>query len=262
MGEAKRNLRAHAAILADAPGCIYCAGENVATTIEHMPPISLFEGRQRPKGLEFPACQPCNNGTGHSDLVAAMLSRAWPNSSADAQKGDSKRIFNAVGNNLPEVLKEMNVGRARAKLARKRNNIPADMHPLRMDGPLLSAHLETFAAKMGFALHNEVRGAPVPASGGVKPMWFSNLQVLNGEIPEILFQMLPSPSTLRQGTKNVANQFLYSYATGESAHMLYFASFNQSFAVGGITALDRSIYLETRDDEFSVIRPGHFRRQA
>jgi hypothetical protein len=68
MGEAKRNLRAHAAILADAAGCIYCAGENVATTIEHMPPISLFEGRQRPKGLEFPACQPCNNGTGHSDL--------------------------------------------------------------------------------------------------------------------------------------------------------------------------------------------------
>ena len=260
MGEAKRKLRDHAAILAANPGCIYCAGENIATTIEHMPPISVFEGRQRPKGLEFPACQQCNNGTGHSDLVAAMLSRAWPNPSTDVQKGDAKRIFNAVANNLPDVLWEMNIGRAGEKLARKRNNIPADAHPLRMDGPLLSAHLETFAAKMGFALHSEVRGAPVPASGGVKPMWFSNLQALNDEIPDILFQMLPSPSTLRQGANGAGSQFLYSYATGESDHMLYFASFNQSFAVGGITALDRSIYLEARDDEFSIIKPGHFRR--
>jgi hypothetical protein len=263
MGEAKQKLRAHAAILADAPGCIYCAGENVATTIEHMPPISVFEGRQRPKGLEFPACQQCNNGTRLSDLVAAMLSRAWPNPTTYVQTGDAKRLFNAVANNLPDVLWEMDIGRAGEKLARKRNNIPADAHPLRMDGPLLTAHLETFAAKMGFALHYELRGAPVPALGGIKPMWFSNLQALNGQIPDILFQMLPSPSTLRQGAKNSGSQFLYSYATGESDHMLYFASFNQSFAVGGITALDRSIYLEARDDEFSsIIRPGQFRRQA
>jgi hypothetical protein len=32
----------------------------------------------------------------------------------------------------------------------------------------------------------------------------------------------------------VANQFKYSYATGERDHMLYFATFNDSFAVGGV----------------------------
>ena len=105
-------------------------------------------------------------------------------------------------------------------------------------------------------------GAPVPASGGVEPMWFSNLQAINGEIPDILFEMLPSPLTLRQGAKNAGSQFLYSYATGESDHMLYFASFNLSFAVGGITALDRSIYLEKRGDKFPIFRPGQFRRQG
>jgi hypothetical protein len=164
MGEAKQKLRAHAAILADRPGCMYCAGQNVATTIEHMPPISMFEGRQRPKGLEFPACQPCNNGTSHSDLVAAMLSRTWPNPATDAQTGDAKRIFKGIANNLPDVVREMTIGRAGEKLSRKRNNIPVDARPFRMDGPLLTANIETFAAKMGFALHYEVRGAPVPAS--------------------------------------------------------------------------------------------------
>ena len=245
-------------MLADNPGCIYCAGENIATTIEHMPPIMMFENRQRPKGLEFPACGPCNNSTGHSDLVAALLARVLPEAASDLQQRDLKKLLAAVSNNIPQVLIEMNIGRAGEKLARKHHNIPQDMHPFRV-GPLLTAHLETFAAKLGFALHCELRGMPIPSSGGVKPMWFSNLQMLNGEIPEILFQMLPSPSTLRQGAKSAGTQFLYSYAEGESDHMLYFASFNQSFAVGGITALDRSIYLEGHDDRFPVIRPGRFR---
>ena len=78
MGQSKAKRKSQAALLASRPGCIYCAGAAIATTIEHMPPISLFEGRQRPKGLEFPACEACNNGTGHSDLVAAMLARTWP----------------------------------------------------------------------------------------------------------------------------------------------------------------------------------------
>jgi hypothetical protein len=247
--------------LADGPGCIYCAGENVATTIEHMPPISVFEGRQRPKGLEFPACEACNNNTSHSDLAAAMLSRIWPDGETETHKHEVKKLMDAVSNNIPGVLTEMYIGRAGQKLARKQNNLPPDTHTLRMDGPLLTAHLETFAAKIGFALHYDVRGAPVPSSGGVRAMWFSNLQALNGQIPDILFEMLPSPSTLRQGSKSVEKQFLYSYATGESDHMLYFASFRESFAVAGITALDRAIYLEKRPDKFPLIRPGHFRRQ-
>lgn len=262
MGQAKQKRESHAELLAKRPGCVYCAGRAVATTIEHMPPISIFEGRQRPKGLEFPACDQCNGGTKRSDLVAAMLARCWPNADPSDNRKDVKKYLDAVANNVPGILQEMFIGRGAEKLARKRHNIPADAYPFRMNGPLLTAHLETFAAKMGFALHFELRGAPVPTSGGIRPMWFSNMQALNGEIPDLLFQMLPSPSTLRQGAKSVENQFLYSYATGESDHLLYFASFNQSFAVGGVTALDRSFYLEGHGEKFPLIRPGHFRQQA
>lgn len=66
-----------------APACIYCAGRNLATTIAHMPPIQMFEGRQRPGGFEFPACRPCNNGTGQADLVASMLARVMPHANTD-----------------------------------------------------------------------------------------------------------------------------------------------------------------------------------
>ena len=142
----------------------------------------------------------------------------------------------------------MNPGRAAEKLARKRHNLSADVHPLRADGPLLTRHILTFAAKLGFALHYDAKGSPVPIVGGVQVMWFSNLQAMQGQIPKMLFDLLPSPSTLQQGAKSVADQFKYSYATGERDHMLYFASFNDAFAVGGITALDRSLFLEARQD--------------
>lgn len=92
-------------------------------------------------------------------------------------------------------------------------------------------------------------------------MWFSNVQFYNDEIPEILFQMLPAPITLQQGAKSAGDQFRYSMArTDEGDHMLYFASFNLSFAVAGITALDRTIYLETRTvDHMPVFVPGFAR---
>jgi hypothetical protein len=110
MGQANAKRKSRAELLASCPGCIYCAGAAIATTIEHMPPISLFEGRQRPKGLEFPACEVCNNGTGHSDLVAAMLARTWPNS--HMQRKDVRKILRAISNNVPGLLQEMNPGRA------------------------------------------------------------------------------------------------------------------------------------------------------
>jgi hypothetical protein len=260
MGQATAKRRSQSALLASGPGCIYCAGAAIATTIEHMPPISLFEGRQRPKGLEFPACEACNNGTGHSDLVAAMLARTWPDAKSEIQRKDVAKIFRAIGNNLPGLLHEMNPGRAAEKLARKRHNLSADLHPLRADGPLLTRHILTFAAKLGFALHYDAKGLPIPITGGVQVMWFSNLQAMKGQIPKMLFDLLPSPSTLQQGAKSVANQFKYSYATGERDHMLYFASFNDSFAVGGITALDRSIFLDARQDRFPIFMPGEFGR--
>ncbi|WP_141686621.1 hypothetical protein [Bradyrhizobium sp. LMTR 3] len=149
------------------------------------------------------------------------------------------------------------MGRAAEKLARKRRNIPRDGHPLRADGPLLNHHVLTFAAKLGFALHQEVTGSWVPNGGGVQVMWFSNVQALNGEIPESLFTMLPTRLTLQQGTKSVADQFEYATSPVEQEHMLYYTSFNQSFAVAGVVARDRAIYLNSHP-EVRIFSPGDF----
>jgi hypothetical protein len=258
MDEAKRKLKTLATMLATSPNCIYCAGVNPATTIEHMPPIQIFEGRQRPKGLEFPACESCNNQTGHADLIASLVARSLPAIDTATHRRDLVKILSAVSNNVPGLLQEMRVPRGSEKLARKRHGIPDDMHPLRADGPILNRYMLTFAAKLGFALHFETMKSPIPPAGGVQVMWFSNLQAMKDEIPRELFEMLPSPKSLQQGRKSVGDQFKYSVALGELGHMLYFASFNVSFAVAGVSAVDRSLWLEGHEAKFPIFFPGDF----
>ena len=72
MGEGNRRKQA---ILSACPNCIYCGGNTLATTVEHMPPRMMFAGKQRPPGLEFAACKGCNHGSSHADLVASLMSR-------------------------------------------------------------------------------------------------------------------------------------------------------------------------------------------
>jgi hypothetical protein len=65
---------------------------------------------------------------------------------------------------------------------------------------------------------------------------------------------------LQQGRKSSGEQFQYSFAHGERDHLLYFASFNKSFAVAGVTAQDCSIWLEDHVDKFPIFKPGDFIR--
>jgi hypothetical protein len=75
MGEAARRRSATARFLELFPNCCFCGGLRSATTREHMPPKSLFDGSHRPDKLVMPACGVCNSGTRTADLAVAMISR-------------------------------------------------------------------------------------------------------------------------------------------------------------------------------------------
>ena len=169
MGEAKVRRRGHAAILKAQPWCIYCGGIYPADTIEHMPPIAMFDGRQRPKGLEFPTCRECNNGTRLSDMVASLLGRAYP----DARPDELKRLLHGVANNVRGLLEEMQVDQVEQELAHRNiPSMPSGAGVLRTDGSILRNHIGVFGAKLGLALHYEAHVLPVPPAGGVQPMFF------------------------------------------------------------------------------------------
>ncbi len=251
MGEASIKKRAHAELLGRFPWCIYC-GAN-ADTIDHVPPVMMFRGKQRPKGLQFPSCKACNNGTSKSDLVASLLGRVCGTTALEG--AEFNKLLTAVNNNVPGLLEEMQVGKAGEKLARKEFPISAGGGVLRVNGPLVTKHMGVFGAKLGFALHFEATGSAVPLNGGVQSRWFSNAQAAVGQIPKELFEMLPPPRTLQQGLREVSDQFQYAWALGQG-HSLFYAVFRQSFAVASVTAIERTAFIIKHAEKFPIVVPG------
>jgi hypothetical protein len=243
MGQARQKRLSQAALLAANPFCVYCGGTQRATTVDHMPPRIFFRAKLRPGQFEFPSCHPCNQGTKDTDQLIAWLGRVYPDATNEMDKADVKKILKGLENNQPEVLKEMYIGPPGQELARKRVPIDEEGGFLRLDGPLVSRHLDVFGCKLGLAMHWERTGKIVPATGGVAVRYYSNVEALEGKLPKELLSLLPGPQTLRQGKWEVADQFQYAaQVTADHKMGLFFASFRLSLSVAAVSAMDRSLF--------------------
>lgn len=254
MGQSRQKRRAHAAVLDGCPLCIYCGGDHPATTVDHVPPIIMFEQRQRPKGLEFGSCEPCNVGTKHADLVAAMVGRSMPDAGTEAGRAEMKNIFSAVNNNIPGLLQEMYIAPDQQSAAGWREE---NGGLLRANGPLVSSHMQTFAFKIGFSLYYELTKKILPKTGGIVARWFSNFERLDGTFPQSAFQHLLPPTTLRQGKFEVSDQFAYQWRLAEDERMaMFLATFRRSFAVLAFASVDRGLFDVETKHPFKVCAPG------
>ena len=138
--------------------------------------------------------------------------------------------------------------------------MPAGFGVLRANGPILKKHIDIFGAKLGLALHFEAHGSPVPPAGGVQPMFFTNVSALRDELPIEIIKLLPTPRTLKQGKREVGDQFQYSWAlTEEKRHSVFYATFRESLAIAAVTALDRSEFLERNAGKYPITIPGAFK---
>ena len=237
MGEAKQKRRSHANLLNDSPFCIYCGGKELATTIDHMPPAICFRWKHRPKGLEFPSCEMCNHGASHADYVAGLVSRFYEPNDQAHYVDELREMFRSVPTNIPGLLEEMKIGRGGQKIALKKLPPGWDGGVVRMNGPIVSKFMEVFALKMGLALHFETTGQPLTDDGGISIRWFTNYEKFTGNFPEELMNLFHEPLSLKNGKREVSDQFQYSYRLSDEKDFgAYFASFRHSFAVVAFVA--------------------------
>ena len=210
-----------------------------------MPPIVLFRARGRPKGLEFASCAECNHGAKHSDLVAAMFGRCFP----DIEKSEHeevKKIFSGVRNNIPGLLEEMFVDpRSEIDNAIRLGLKPGSQNFIAMDGPVSMRYLRAFGARFGMAMYFHETGKIVPPGGGASARIYSNIDLASGVVPQQLFDILPEPSTLAAGRNTVESQFRYSAQTAIGDGLtIAFATFRRSFGVMAAAANDISKLME------------------
>jgi hypothetical protein len=207
----KRKSRTREAILATELRCIYCSGP--PQTLEHMPSRGMLRGRERPSGMEYAACASCNNGTRGSDAVAAVIARLHPDNSESSWQGnETRKLMSALDNYAPGVREEMsNPDKVRSQwLRRPGSGVLQRVVRVNADGPKLKAYLTVYGAKLAMALYREHVGTALPLDGATWCQFALNAGMSQQHLNERV-KILPVQETLRQGQKNVADQFAYRY---------------------------------------------------
>ena len=256
-GEAKRKATATARFLVAHPWCCYCGGNQKAETIDHVPSRQMFLGRDRPSGLEVPACKPCNEATRIDEQVAAMIGRLLPDPTRPEHIDELRRVFRGVANNVPGIFEEMKPSFRQIKKMKQLADSP-NLHALNVNGPLVNTSMTAFSVKLAFALHFNCAGKIIPPAGGVIVRWFSNAEAIEGKIPTDFLKFFSEPQTLRQGRKSVGEQFFFVHQlSSDEEGGVYFAAFRKSFAVAAIVRHEATKF--DPKGNAPVYRPGVFR---
>lgn len=178
-----------------------------------MPPKSMFKGKQRPSGFEYPSCASCNNKTSASDAAVAFLSRVDPFSSdlRSWKMKECRKHLNSLRTLCPEFLEELfHFDRINKVLGRTSGGILVPLVEAHV-GPAGRALLNVFTAKLGMTLYAEHAGCPIPLDGEVFGMWFLNVGMAE-ETADGILRVLPDYNTLKQGRRrSVAGQFDYRF---------------------------------------------------
>lgn len=235
MGQAKRRRMI---FLDNHPYCCYCGGNEIATTIDHMPPAIFFHGKHRPKGFEFPACSQCNNGTGKDEQVAAMLSRLDPAADTEQYRPETVKIMGAVRRNHPDLFEEMLPSSSDQRSFSKNHpsfDFGNDAPIMKVNGPLVTQSMTTFGRKLTCAVHYYLTAKIIPKNGSIFVRWYSNVEAHEGEIPESFLELLGGPVTLKQGQFSIEDQFVFRTARSSDEKLsAYFAKFRSAYGIAGI----------------------------
>lgn len=93
------------------PRCYFCGGQNVSTTIDHVPPRACFLDTHFPEDFEFAACKICNEGAMKSDQIFGLYSMCCDFDQSKWQNPDYKKKFDrlhqGIRNNYPDALLDL-----------------------------------------------------------------------------------------------------------------------------------------------------------
>jgi hypothetical protein len=223
-------------LVAEQPTCTYCGGTAATTSRDHCPPIGIFDGSKRPRGLEFGACRECHDGTRAIDQLAAVASRLlFIGEETPEQRADTRRHIEGLVNNQPQLALAFRNARPASTLGGRTG------YAISLDGQdRLHSAMRAFGARVGLALYRERVGQPAPSESVILARWYSNVQLEHDEQVENFIRSFGAPHTLVMGRQNVVEQFRFWGGPAGDDPTLFgaFAAFRQSFGVVAIISTD------------------------
>jgi hypothetical protein len=244
MGEKARRKRL---FLAKNPFCCFCGGSNPATTEDHVPHRALFTGRRWPEGYVFPACENCNSATRLAEQVFSFLSRLYQDPLGQQEETELNQALDALGNNHPGIIRDILPIRSPTYRGR-----PA----IQVNGPQVKGALEDYSRKLFSALHYREVGRILPQSGGIAWRWWSNAQLMDGELPAHFVARFRGEPTLMRQKEILKDQFNYRYTVTENGENgIYIAEFRQAFVIAGVVAFDYKFLEKDAPPDAVILRP-------
>jgi hypothetical protein len=214
--------------------------------------------------MEYAACTACNSGTRGSDAVAAVVARLHPdNGERSWQVDETLKLLSALDAYAPGVREEMSRPRkSRSEwLRRPDTGLLQRVVRISADGPKLKAHLIVYGAKLAMALYREHVGTALPLTGAIWCQFALNAGMTQEHLNERV-RIMPLKETLRQGRKNVADQFAYRYNTDERTVVAAVAQFHRGLWFTLFASYDQRIIELFNKPEFlnlpasALVKPG------
>jgi hypothetical protein len=125
----------------------------------------------------------------------------------------------------------------------------------------MKAHLTIFGAKLAMALYREHVGVPLASDGAVWCQFQLNAGLTQEQLDDRVAN-LPGYETLRQGSKNVDDQFKYRFNTDERTVVAAVAQFHRGLWFTLFASIDQKIIELFTKPEFlalpasAMVRPG------
>ena len=224
----------------DHPICCFCGGGTPATTRDHVPAKTIFDGKRRPKGLEVPACVQCQEFTKKHELVVSMLIRLYPEPTTFEQRQEINNIVLRACSAVPGLADEIQAKPDQeAKLKEIVKLKPGAAGMLDAGGPLINTSLDIFSVKMTCALHYEITKKILSTRKPISIQVFTNVNILDDKIPKEMLNAMGPSNTIQQGKWSVQDQFSYWNVTDFDHEIgAYYSTFRESFAVFGMVWKD------------------------
>ncbi len=230
MGQSRSRLQQ---MIAKYPHCAFCGGAAPTTSVEHMPSRVLFDDKWRPRGLEFPSCQGCQDSTRKIEPLIGMVSRFYPDSKTPKHRAEFLALIAAAKRNNPGLLEEMQIDQVSVlqRIGAAASRLP-HWNFVNLGGPIIQQAIRAFGRKMALALHFDLTGKIVPAGSRFFIEPYTNASAIIDGFPEEMLEYLGPDQTLRMGKADVFDQFAYKSAeVVDAAITTHMAYFRQSLAM-------------------------------
>lgn len=236
------------------PACCFCGGESLATTQDHFPSRSIFNGRRWPNRFVFPACGPCQTISVRDEVLVKLLARSTaeplPNDDKNAFERDMRAMFWGAYKTFPDVFKSLALTTNEKRRAVKKNQIAmragdtfAELPLISLRHPLIQSAVKIFAQKLFSALFYLHTGKILPTNSSIIFHWHTNAQPhVIATLERELLQRMPDSAQLLSGNTNIEGQFRYNHAVPDGHDFAGFiVTFHNSFTMLGVVFPDRIV---------------------